>query len=121
MQMFLMNNLFWETSDSLWAAVQSGSNIIYHAAGWLGRLIASPEKFIMDCEIIQQIQRYMDPEIPTDQQHKYRQLKKLVALDILELNIHKVVMKVLYQPFLSDWKTMRHGRRLVQCGRLNVL
>jgi len=54
----------WETSNSLWAAVQSGSNIIYHAAGWLeGGLIASPEKFIMDCEIIQQIQRYMDPKI----------------------------------------------------------
>jgi len=52
----------WETSNSLWAAVQSGSNFIYHAAGWLeGGLIASPEKFIMDCEILQMIQRYMEP------------------------------------------------------------
>ena len=25
----------WETSNSLWAAVQSGSNMVYHAAGWL--------------------------------------------------------------------------------------
>ncbi len=42
----------WETSNSLWAAVQSGTNMVYHAAGWLeGGLIASPEKFIMDCEI----------------------------------------------------------------------
>ena len=47
----------WETSNSLWAAVQSGSHIVYHAAGWLeGGLIASPEKFVMDCEVIQQIQ-----------------------------------------------------------------
>jgi trimethylamine--corrinoid protein Co-methyltransferase len=46
----------WETSNSLWAAV------VYHAAGWLeGGLIASPEKFIMDCEVLQQIQRYFDP------------------------------------------------------------
>ena len=52
----------WETSNSLWAAVQSGTNVVYHAAGWLeGGLIASPEKFIMDCEVLQQIQRYMDP------------------------------------------------------------
>ena len=52
----------WETSNSLWAAVQSGTNMVYHAAGWLeGGLIASPEKFIMDCEVLQQIQRYMDP------------------------------------------------------------
>lgn len=54
----------WETSNSLWAAVQSGTNIVYHAAGWLeGGLIASPEKFIMDCEILQMIQRYMEPVI----------------------------------------------------------
>ena len=52
----------WETSNSLWAAVQSGTNMVYHAAGWLeGGLIASPEKFIMDCEVLQQIQRYFDP------------------------------------------------------------
>ena len=54
----------WETSNSLWSAVQSGANMVYHAAGWLeGGLIASPEKFIMDCEVIQMIQRYMEPQI----------------------------------------------------------
>ena len=54
----------WETSNSLWSAVQSGANMVYHAAGWLeGGLIASPEKFIMDCEVIQMIQRYMEPEV----------------------------------------------------------
>jgi trimethylamine---corrinoid protein Co-methyltransferase len=54
----------WETSNSLWAAVQSGSNMVYHAAGWLeGGLIASPEKFVMDCEVIQMIQRYFEPPL----------------------------------------------------------
>ncbi|MCC5970908.1 MAG: trimethylamine methyltransferase family protein [Pararhodobacter sp.] len=52
----------WETTNSLWAAVQSGSNMVYHAAGWLeGGLIASPEKFVMDCEVLQMIQRYFEP------------------------------------------------------------
>jgi trimethylamine--corrinoid protein Co-methyltransferase len=52
----------WETSNSLWAAVQSRSNMVYHAAGWLeGGLIASPEKFVMDCEVLQMIQRYFEP------------------------------------------------------------
>ena len=51
----------WETSNSLWAAVQSGTNMVYHAAGWLeGGLIASPEKFVMDCEMLQMIQRYFE-------------------------------------------------------------
>ncbi|GAB4266208.1 MAG: trimethylamine methyltransferase family protein [Pararhodobacter sp.] len=54
----------WETSNSLWAAVQSGSNLVYHAAGWLeGGLIASPEKFVMDCEVLQMIQRYCEPPV----------------------------------------------------------
>ena len=51
----------WETSNSLWAAVQSRTNLVYHAAGWLeGGLIASPEKFVMDCEVLQMIQRYFE-------------------------------------------------------------
>ena len=25
----------WETSNSLWSAVQAGANVVYHAAGWL--------------------------------------------------------------------------------------
>ena len=54
----------WETSNSLWAAVQSGTNMVYHAAGWLeGGLIASLEKFVLDCEVLQMIQRYMEPEV----------------------------------------------------------
>lgn len=52
----------WETSNSLWSAVQSGAHMIFHAAGWLeGGLVASPEKFVMDCEVLQMIQRYMEP------------------------------------------------------------
>jgi trimethylamine--corrinoid protein Co-methyltransferase len=51
----------WETCNSLWAAVTSGSNVVYHAAGWLeGGLIASPEKFVLDCEVLQMIQRYFE-------------------------------------------------------------
>ena len=99
----------WETSNSLWAAVQSGTNMVYHAAGWLeGGLIASPEKFVMDCEVLQQIQRYMEPETfatgPDD-----------LALDaIAEVgqsghffgvqHTQDRYTTAFYQPFLSDWK-----------------
>ncbi|MEO0830450.1 MAG: trimethylamine methyltransferase family protein, partial [Pseudomonadota bacterium] len=54
----------WETSNALWAAVQSGTHMVYHAAGWLeGGLIASPAKFVMDCELLQMIQRYFEPVV----------------------------------------------------------
>lgn len=99
----------WETSNSLWAAVQSGTHLIYHAAGWLeGGLIASPEKFIMDCEMLQQFQRYMEPETfattPDD-----------IALEaIAEVggqghffglqHTQDRYTTAFYQPFLSDWR-----------------
>ena len=99
----------WETEHSLWAAIQSGTNMVYHAAGWLeGGLIASPEKFIMDCEVLQQLQRYMEPEICD------------VADDALAVDTIREVgpnghffgvqhtqdryETAFYQPFLSDWK-----------------
>lgn len=99
----------WETSNSLWSAVQSGTNMVYHAAGWLeGGLIASPEKFVMDCEVLQMIQRYMEPEVvgtsPED-----------IALDAIKevgANGHYFGIehtqeryeKAFYQPFVSDWR-----------------
>ena len=99
----------WETSNSLWSAVQSGANVVYHAAGWLeGGLIASPEKFIMDCEILQMIQRYMEPEItatgPDD-----------IALDAIKevgpgghffgiQHTQDRYQSAFYQPFVSDWR-----------------
>ncbi|MEM8978669.1 MAG: trimethylamine methyltransferase family protein [Pseudomonadota bacterium] len=98
----------WETSNSLWAAMQSGSNVVYHAAGWLeGGLIASPEKFIMDCEVLQMLQRYMEPEVfattPDD-----------IAIDTIKevgCNGHYFGVQhtqdryttAFYQPFVSDW------------------
>ena len=54
----------WESLNSMWAASTSGINVVYHSAGWLeGGLIASYEKFIMDCEVLQQFQKYFDPKI----------------------------------------------------------
>jgi trimethylamine--corrinoid protein Co-methyltransferase len=99
----------WETTASLWAAVQSGSNVVYHAAGWLeGGLIASPEKFVMDCEVLSQIQRYFDPA--------------LVATGAEDIAVDAVAevgpdghyfgcqhtqdryQTAFYAPFLSDWR-----------------
>ncbi len=99
----------WETSNSLWAAVQSGTHMVYHAAGWLeGGLIASPEKFIMDCEILQQIQRYMEPAT-------YATTPDDIALDAIRdvgneghffgiKHTQDRYTTAFYQPFLSDWK-----------------
>ena len=99
----------WETSNSVWSAVQSGTNLVYHAAGWLeGGLIASPEKFIMDCEILQHIQRYMEPQI-------YATKPDDIAIDAIKSvgsdghffgiqHTQDRYETAFYQPFLSDWR-----------------
>ena len=99
----------WETSNSLWAAVQSGTNMVYHAAGWLeGGLIASPEKFIMDCEILQQIQRYMLPQLMNaDSDHIALDAIAEVGNDGHFFGIQHTQDRyttAFYQPFLSDWR-----------------
>jgi trimethylamine--corrinoid protein Co-methyltransferase len=99
----------WETSNSLWAAVQSGTNMVYHAAGWLeGGLVASPEKFIMDCEVIQMIQRYMEPAT-------YATGPDEIALDAIKevgpsghffgtQHTQDRYTTAFYQPIASDWR-----------------
>ena len=99
----------WETSNSLWAAMQSGTNMVYHAAGWLeGGLIACPEKFIMDCEVLQMLQRYMEPDVWATGPDE-------IALDAIRevgANGHYFGIQhtqdryesAFYQPFVSDWR-----------------
>ncbi len=99
----------WETSNSLWSAVQSGANVVYHAAGWLeGGLIACPEKFIMDCEILQHIQRYMDPMLTATGPDE-------IAIEAIRevgdqghffgiQHTQDRYTTAFYQPFLSDWR-----------------
>jgi trimethylamine--corrinoid protein Co-methyltransferase len=99
----------WETSNSLWSAVQSGTNVVYHAAGWLeGGLIASPEKFVMDCEMLQMIQRYMEPEIWATGPDE-------IALDAIRevgasghyfgiQHTQDRYEHAFYAPFVSDWR-----------------
>jgi trimethylamine--corrinoid protein Co-methyltransferase len=99
----------WETCNSLWAAVQSGTNMVYHAAGWLeGGLIASPEKFVLDCEVLQMIQRYCQPQL-------WGTSEEDLALDaVAEVGVgghyfgaahtQSRYTTAFYAPIVSDWR-----------------
>jgi trimethylamine--corrinoid protein Co-methyltransferase len=99
----------WETSNSLWSAVQSGTNMVYHAAGWLeGGLIASPEKFIMDCEVLQMIQRYFE-------EATFATSDEDIAFDAIRevgpqghyfgvQHTQERYQTAFYAPFVSDWR-----------------
>ncbi|MEO0682770.1 MAG: trimethylamine methyltransferase family protein [Pseudomonadota bacterium] len=97
----------WESAFSLWACVSAGVNVVYHGAGWLeGGLIASYEKFVMDCELLQQMQRYMQPVGATEAD---------LAVDAIKAvgphghffgadHTQERYQTAFYQPFLSDWR-----------------
>ncbi|MGI9426184.1 MAG: trimethylamine methyltransferase family protein [Hyphomicrobiaceae bacterium] len=97
----------WESAFSLWGCVTGKANIIYHAAGWLeGGLCASYEKFIMDCETLQQMIAYLQPIATTEDD---------LAVDaIREVGPHNHFFgaehtqsrykTAFYSPFLSDWQ-----------------
>lgn len=99
----------WETSNSLWAAVQSRTNMVYHAAGWLeGGLIASPEKFVMDCEVLQMIQRYFE-------EATWATTEDDIAIDAIREvgpnghyfgvgHTQERYQTAFYAPFLADWR-----------------
>jgi len=99
----------WESMNSLWAAVQAGANLVYHAAGWLeGGLIASYEKFVMDCEVLQQIQRYFEPAL-TDVSPDSLAFDAMAEVGpqghfFGATHTQSRYQDAFYAPFLSDWR-----------------
>ncbi|MGB0867399.1 MAG: trimethylamine methyltransferase family protein [Granulosicoccaceae bacterium] len=52
----------YESVFALWGAVGGGCNMLMHGAGWLeGGLCASFEKFVLDCDLLQMVQSYLEP------------------------------------------------------------
>lgn len=99
----------WESLNSLWSAVQSRTNFVYHAAGWLeGGLIASPEKFVMDCEVLQMIQRYFEEATfaTTDADLALDAVREVGAHGHFFGAVHtqERYQTAFYAPFVSDWR-----------------
>ena len=95
----------WESVFSLWACVASRTNVVYHAAGWLeGGLCAGYEKFILDCETLQQISVYMQrTEIDTEAALEAIQEVGSRGHFFAASHTQARYKTAFYQPFLSDW------------------
>jgi len=100
----------WESAFSLWACVSSRTNIVYHAAGWLeGGLCASYEKFVMDCEMLQQMMAYMKPVPVTQADLAIDAIAEVDAMPAAQRHFFGAqhtqdrYETAFYSPFLSDW------------------
>ncbi len=52
----------YESVFSLWGVTMGGGNLVMHGAGWMeGGLVASFEKFILDCDLIQMVKSFLQP------------------------------------------------------------
>jgi trimethylamine--corrinoid protein Co-methyltransferase len=97
----------WESAFSLWACVTGKANIVYHSAGWLeGGLTASYEKFVMDCETLQQVMHYMHPLPATDDDLAVEAIREVGPHGHFFGAAHTQARyeTAFYGPFLSDWR-----------------
>jgi trimethylamine---corrinoid protein Co-methyltransferase len=97
----------WESAFSLWGVATAHANVIYHAAGWLeGGLTASYEKFVIDCETLQQVQHYMKPMPMTDDDIAVEAIREVGPYGHFFGAAHTQARyeTAFYSPFLSDWR-----------------
>ncbi len=97
----------WESAFSLWACATGGANIVFHGAGWLeGGLCASFEKFIIDCEMLQNVISYMTPIATTEDDLAVEAIREVGPHNHFFGASHTQsrYRDAFYEPFLSDWR-----------------
>lgn len=97
----------YETQMALWSSVLGHGNLIYHTAGWLeGGLVASFEKLVIDCEMLQHMSKMLEPlKIDLDE-------TGLEAMREVGPGGHffgcthtmERYKTAFYEPFVSDWQ-----------------
>ena len=97
----------YETQMSLWGAVMGHGNLIYHTAGWLeGGLVASFEKLIVDCEMLQHMTAMMQP-LKIDLAETGLEAMKEVGPGGHFFGCQHTMDRykdAFYEPFLSNWQ-----------------
>jgi len=97
----------WETQMALWGAVMGHGNLIYHAAGWLeGGLVASFEKIVMDCEMLQHMSYLLRPIEVNDAELGLEAMQEVGPGGHFFGCGHTMerYKTAFYEPFLSDWQ-----------------
>ena len=96
----------WETQMALWGAVQGHGNMIYHAAGWQeGGLVASYEKLVVDCEMLQAMSQLLRPLVFSEDDFGLDAHDEVAPGGHFFGASHTMsrYQNAFYNPFLSDW------------------
>ncbi len=101
----------WETQMSLWSAVMGHGNLIYHAAGWLeGGLVASFEKLVVDCEMLQHMSSMLQPLKINLEETGLEAMTEVGPGGHFFGCDHTMARykTAFYEPFLSDWQNQEN-------------
>ena len=97
----------YETQMALWGAVMGHGNLIYHTAGWLeGGLVASFEKLVIDCEMLQHMSKMLEP-LKIDLAETGLEAMKEVGPGGHFFGCAHTMERykdAFYAPFISDWQ-----------------
>ncbi len=96
----------WETQMALWGAVSGHGNLIYHAAGWSeGGLVASYEKLVVDCEMLQAMSSLLKSVTFTNDDLGLSAQENVLPGGHFFGSEHTMsrYRDAFYPPFLSDW------------------
>lgn len=97
----------WESVFSLFGCMTGQANVIYHSAGWLeGGLSASKQKFVMDCELLQQLVALQEPIPASADDLAVEAIAEVGPFGHFFGSEHTKsrYKTAFYTPFLSDWR-----------------
>ncbi len=97
----------YESVFSLWGLTMGGGNLIMHGAGWLeGGLVASFEKFILDCDLIQMVSEFMQPLETTEDALGVEAIREVGPGGHFFGAQHTLqrYTNAFYSPIISDWR-----------------
>ena len=98
----------WETQMALWGAATGHGNMIYHAAGWgEGGLVASYEKLVVDCEMLQALSAMLKPIHFEPDDFGFEAIRDTLPGGHFFGSEHTLAryQTAFYNPFLSDWQS----------------
>ena len=97
----------YESVFSLWGVTLGNGNLVKHGAGWMeGGLVASFEKFILDCDLIQMVMEFLQPLEMTEDALGFSAIEEVGPGGHFFGCQHTLARydKAFYAPLLSDWR-----------------
>jgi trimethylamine--corrinoid protein Co-methyltransferase len=97
----------YESTFSLWGAIQGGGNFILHSAGWLeGGLRCSYEKMILDIDLLQMVAEFLTPLDLSEDALAVEAIRDVGPGGHFFGTAHtqQRYKNAFYSPILSDWR-----------------